>query len=61
MTVILYLIFLNKIEIKDKISSQIDMLTFEDNMMISAIVSAEQEEVALVRKIDPNSANVRFI
>lgn len=41
-----------------KKSLQIEMLTFEDNMMISAMISAEQEEVALIRKIDPNSANV---
>lgn len=34
------------------------MLTFEENLTISAMISAEQEEVALIRKIDPNSANV---
>jgi len=38
---------------------QIGSLTFDDNMEIIEMVSDEEERVALVRKINPQLANVR--
>lgn len=37
---------------------QIGTLTFDDNMEITHMISDEDERVSLVRKINPQAANV---